>query len=305
MPATQLKCELSWSASRAREFERCRREYWYSRYASWGWWQEKPRGPRYEVMVHKNLTSLPAFAGDCVHRAIARWFELRRSGTQMSAEELFEEARELFRDGWRQSAGDGWQARPNKSVHLEEHHYGQPPGKEATERVRDLLERCARSFSELAELAGVRASHPDSWRAVESLDTYRFLGTKVYAVPDFAYEDSGNLHIWDWKTGRPREEDAFQLQTYALYACEKWSADPESIVLHAAYLGEGSVKTAPVDIEALSQAQDRMSASVREMMDVHYDPDEDPVVMEHWAPTGAPDGCPRCRFRAVCDAAPA
>ena len=105
MPATQLKCELSWSASRAREFERCRREYWYSRYASWGWWQEKPRGPRYEVMVHKNLTSLPAFAGDCVHRAIARWFELRRSGTQMSAEELFEEARELFRDGWRQSAG--------------------------------------------------------------------------------------------------------------------------------------------------------------------------------------------------------
>lgn len=301
MALKEIRCELSWSASRAREFERCRREYWYSRYASWAWWKEQPPGEKHRIMVHKQLSSLPAFAGDCLHRAIARWFELRRSGGQMSAQELYEEARDLFRDGWRESSGDGWKARPNKSVHLEEHQYGVPLPPERLEAVRTHLERCARNFCEMPALEPVRLAHPDGWRAVESLDTYLFLGTKVYAVPDFAYVDGERLHIWDWKTGQPREEDLFQLHTYALYACEKWGSDPEQIVLHAAYVGVGEVKTVPVAIDRLSEVQDHMSASVRAMLDLHYDPEEDPLVMEQWPASGVPAACPTCRFRALCE----
>ncbi|RMH01528.1 MAG: hypothetical protein D6702_11495 [Planctomycetota bacterium] len=304
MALKEIRCELSWSASRAKEFRRCRREYWYARYASWGWWQEQPRGEKYEVMVHKCLTSLPAFAGDCMHRAVERWFQLKRGGGEMTGPELYQEARELFRAGWRESAGGGWQARPNKSTHLEEHHYGVELPAERLEAVRAHLERCAANFTAMPELAPVRSAHPDNWRAVESLDTYTFLGTKVYAVPDFAYQDGDTLHIWDWKTGRPREEDLFQLHTYALYACEKWGADPESIVLHAAYIGAGEVQTVPVEIERLSEAQDRVSESVREMMELHYDPDEDPVVMENWPASGAPAACRTCRFRGICAEAP-
>ncbi len=303
MALQQLKCELSWSASRAREFARCKRENWYARYASWGWWTEEPRGEKFEVMTLKSLTSLPAFAGDCMHRAIERWFQLRKAGTTMTARELYEEARELFRSGWRQSTTDAWKARPNKNVHLWEHQYGQALAPERLEAVRAHLERCARNFCEHPALAPAREAHPDSWRAVESLDTYRFLGTKVYAVPDFAYEAEDVYHIWDWKTGRPREEDHFQLMTYALYACEKWHADPEAIRLHAAYIGTGKVEAIPVDIETLSAAQDRVSESLREMMEVHYDPDVDPVVLEHWPTDGAPEGCPSCRFLAICPGA--
>lgn len=304
MPVSELKCELSWSASRAREFERCKREYWYARYASWNWWSERPPGERYEVMVHKNLTTLPALAGDCVHRAIARWFQLKRSGAAMTASELFEEARDFFREGWRQSNGDGWKRRPNKSVHLDEHHYGLKVPRDRTDEVRDKMERCARNFLEMGDLAAVRDSEPDSWLAVEDLDTYTFLGTKVYAVPDFACEADGRVHVYDWKTGRPSEQDRFQLHTYALYACEKWQADPEGIVLHAVYLDPGTIESYPVDIEALSSVQDRMSESVRAMQELHYDPDQDEVVRAHWVADGAPQRCGRCRFRGICEAAP-
>ncbi len=304
MASTEFQCELSWSASRAREFERCRRENWFARYGSWGWWKEKPPGKRYEIMVHKNLTSLAAFAGDCVHRALERWFELRRGGTRMTAAELFEEARELFRAGWRDSQGGGWKERPNRRNHLEEHHYGMEIPRERTESYRVLMERCARNFIELPALESVRNSAPEQWLAVEAMDTYQFLGTRVYAIPDFALQEGERIHIYDWKTGRPREEDRFQLHTYALYACEKWAADPESIELHAVYLGTGKVETLTVDPYYLSEVQDRMSESVRAMMEVHYDPDRDEAVMEHWGPTGAPEACPHCRFRGLCDAAP-
>jgi len=300
MAATELKCELSWSASRAKEFERCRREYWYSRYASWGWWTERPRADKFEIMVHKNLTSLPAYTGDCIHRAIERWFQLRKAGSTMNATELMEEAINLFRAGWRQSSTDGWKERPNKSTHLFEHHYDIEVSKERTDHARKLIEVATRYFCEAPELAPVREAPPEAWLSVESLDTYQYLGTKVYAVPDFAYQDGEKVYIWDWKTGRPREDDVFQLHTYALYACEKWQTDPEEIVLYAGYLGQQSVQTIPVQIDKLSEAQDRMSLSLREMMDVHYDPDVDDLMMENWQATGAPDGCRFCRYRGIC-----
>ena len=254
-------------------------------------------------MVHKNLSSLPALAGTCMHDAIERWFGLKKAGTLMTTVELFEDARERFRSGWRSSAGDEWRAQPNKRVHLGEHHYSREVSAEQTERIKEMMTRASRYFCESEDLAAARQAVPESWLSVESMDTWPFMGVKVYSVPDFAYQDGETVHIWDWKTGKPREEDWFQLHTYALYACEKWSADPESIVLHAAYLNEERVDGQPVEIHRLSEVQDQMSVSVRAMMETHYDPDVDPVVPENWPTNGAPDACGFCRFRGICEAA--
>jgi CRISPR/Cas system-associated exonuclease Cas4 (RecB family) len=251
-------------------------------------------------MVHKCLTSLPAFAGNCMHRAIERWFQVKRGGTTMSAKELYDKAVELFRIGWRQSSGEGWKSRPNKRTHLLEHHYGTPIPKERTEAARSLLERCSKYFVESPDLVPVREAHPDHWRSLEKMDTYLFLGTKIYAILDFVYADGDTVHIWDWKTGKPRDADLFQLHTYALYAREKWSANPEQIVLHAAYIGEQQVLTTPVDLDRLSAAQDEMSISLREMKKAHYDPDVDELILENWPASPEPRKCSWCRFRALC-----
>ena len=132
---------------------------------------------------------------------------------------------------------------------------------EHTEASRAFLERCSKYFVDSPDLAPVRDAHPDHWQSLETMATYSFLGTKIYAIPDFTYIDGETVHIWDWKTGKPRDADLFQLHTYALYACEKWSTDPEQIVLHAAYIGEGHVQTTPVDSNRLSANHPRSGHS--------------------------------------------
>jgi hypothetical protein len=298
-----LRCELSWSVSRAREFRRCRREAWYARYATWGWWTEKPRGERWRLMVLKNLTSLPAFAGDCLHRAIADWFERRRDGrADLDARWLFERAREHFREGWRDSAQGTWKVKPNQRVHLHEHHYGPAPSRERTDAVRDLLERAATFFVEDPALGLAREAPPDTWLAVEQLDTFELAGTKVYAVPDFAHRAGERVHIWDWKSGRPRDEDLFQLHAYALYARERWNAAPRTVSLHAAYLGVGEVRSVDVDPDRLGEVEREVEAGIAELRAVHYDPDREEPQMDSWPPEPGPRKCGDCRFREVCEA---
>ncbi len=301
MVAGGLQCELSWSASRAKEFDRCRREYWYARYASWGWWNERPRGRKWEAMVHKNLVSLPAFVGSCVHEAIQGWFGLRDQGVVQNGKQLFEAARERFRDGWRESRNGLWGRRPNKSVHLEEHHYGVPLPPGRTDAARDLLERCAHAFAEGPALAPVRESPTESHLALESLETWELDGVAVYSVPDLALREGGRVRIFDWKTGRPREEDEFQLRTYALFARHKWGVEPEEVDLLAVYLAGGGISHVPVDAESLEGTRERVRASMGSMVEVHYDPDREEADLARWPMNGAPDLCPRCRFRGICE----
>ena len=71
-------------------------------------------------------------------------------------------------------------------------------------------------------------------------------------------------------------------------------------MLHAAYIGEGHVLTMPVDLNRLSEAQDEMSASLREMMESHYDPDVDDLILENWPASPEPRKCGWCRFRTLC-----
>ena len=301
MPRTELRCELSWSVSREREFRRCPRESWYARYATWGWWQERPRGERWGLMVLKNLTTLPAFSGDCLHRAIADWLGERKAGRLApDARWLFERAREHFRAGWRESSQGGWSEKPNQRVHLSEHHYGPAPARERTDAARDLLERSARMFVEHPELALARDAAPNDWLGLEELDRFELAGAPVYAVPDFAYRADGGVHIWDWKSGRPRDEDLFQLQTYALFARERWGSDPRSTVLHLAYLGAGQVRTETVDPDHLAQVERRIATSIEELRAVHYDPDRESARLELWPSDPSPAKCGDCRFRGVC-----
>ena len=303
MASRQFKCEFSWSSSREKEWERCRREYWYSRYASWGWWKEKPKGQKYEIMIHKSLTSLPAFTGDCVHKALELWFQSKKKGNELSAKDLYDKSVEIFREGWRQSAGEDWKARPNKSIHLQEHHFGEEIVKSQTESARLLLEQCANYFVKSSDLAMVREVNPKQYLSLETLGTYLFEGVKVYAVPDFAYHDGATVHIWDWKTGKPREEDMYQLYTYALYGREKWSASLDNTVLHVAYLGEGHVNTTEVDLRYLSYVEQRMSLAMHQMFDSHYDPDKEGPIMSNWPASPESRKCGKCRFRSLCQEA--
>ena len=252
------------------------------------------------MLVHKNLTSLPAFAGLCVHEAIEGWFELKRAGTPMAGGELFKEARDRANEGWKASVGGLWKDDPRKAAHLIEHHYGENIAPEKIAQARSRIKKSTEFFCESSDLQLARDSHPDNWLAMEDLDSFPFSGVKVYAVPDFVHRDGEKVHIWDWKTGRPREEDRFQLKTYALFVQYKWGVEPENIFLHGAYLGEESVESFGVSAADLVAVEGEIEESLRPMKAGHYDPDQESPDLTQFPPTGSPHECPGCRFRGIC-----
>ena len=157
--------ELSWSVSRASTFATCRRRYFWDDYGSWRGWERTADAERRKAYVLEKMTRMPMWAGDCLHVAIAEWFERRRTGEAPGLEPTLDRALARFRNGYRESRDGTWKQRPARMTHLAEHHF---------------------------------------------------------AEPDAAW-------IYDRKPGKPRDEDAFQLLLYAIYAEHRWGITPTAV----------------------------------------------------------------------------
>ena len=71
------------------------------------------------------------------------------------------------------------------------------------------------------------------WLEVEDFSSFNLNNTKIWAVSDCSFRtEDGGITIIDWKTGRSMSKDvSMQLSCYAMYAMEKWGADPEKVKL--------------------------------------------------------------------------
>lgn len=307
-----LAHELSWSVSRAGTFETCRRRYYYDYYLSWTGWEARAEEERRRCYLLKKMTRMPMLAGECLHQALARWFEHRRRGVTLKCEELVAGALAALREGYKCSRDGGWRKKPSKLVHLAEHHYGEERIDERTGAAGDYgkkyvarIEAGLEAFFGAPQLAPVREADPSRYLALEELGTIELFGTKVYAVPDFAYRDEdGVVRIWDWKSGSPREQDAFQLATYVLYAGEKWGARPGEVVCYDAYLPLGEVTERRFDEGEIAELTGNLEASMEAMRAVHFDadasagdPEDFPMIDEDGA--GGWE-CRTCNYRELC-----
>ena len=316
--------ELSWSVSRSGTFAACRRRYFYDYYHSWnGWLRETPEA-RQKLWRLKKMTRMPMLAGDVLHQAIAEYFDQRSEGREMLEDELVGLAVKKLRDGYKASRdGAGlWRDRPGQSVHLAEHHYAEPCVDEATSAAGDYgkkyvarLQAGGQFFMSSPELAQLHGLSPDEILCVEGrapgdrqsrdLPTIDLFGTKVFAIPDFACRcatDAGvRTFIYDWKSGRPREQDEFQLGVYTLYAMETWGVAPEEVTCVDVYLTEGQLVSKTYDESQLEPILGRIEASLGEMRALHYDagatlgePADFPEVE-----AGSRE-CTQCNYREVC-----
>jgi hypothetical protein len=313
--AMVLVHELSWSTSRARTFDSCARRYYFDYYLSWLGWERDAAPERRKAYLLKKMTRLPIVAGDLVHRSIAEFFQRRDQGEELTLDEARAFVVQGLRGKYKESRDGAWKAKPAKLCRLAEHHYQEPQIDEATgaagdygKRYVDRMERCVTSFFTSPELADVRSSEPGTWLACEEISTFELLGTKIYAVPDFAYRASdGLVHILDWKTGQPRPEDRFQLDVYALYAREKWGAAPESIVAEDVYLEHGERHATRFTADSLAETMERIEATLAPMREAHFDAARgvgDPrrfPTLELGTPAAAQ--CRGCNYRELCDRA--
>lgn len=305
--------ELSWSVSRSGTFATCRRAYYHNYYLSWLGWSWNAPDERKLAYRLKKLTRLPMWAGDCLHVALAAWFEERAGGRERDVDWLTAHALDALRSGYRESrdrAAD-WERRPARHTRLAEHYYGESVVDESNDNAKEYgtryverLRAGARTFFEAPALARVRAAAPEHYLACEELGTIEIDDLKVFAIPDFAFRDGDDLWIYDWKTGSPREQDVFQLALYCLYAEQKWGADPTAVRCVDAYLPRGEFTEQTFDRAQLDATLERARASMAAMRAVHFDadqglgdPDDFPKI-----PLDSPAAreCRTCNFRELC-----
>lgn len=326
--------ELSWSTSRARTFQACKRRYYFDYYLSWLGWGRGAAPERRRAYLLKKMTRMPMLAGDIVHRAIVEFFARRDQGLEWTGDEAKVWAIGELRRGYKESRDGGWKARPAKSVRLAEHHYTEPDIDESTgaagdygRRYVERIEACIDAFFSSPDLERARRAEPRDWLACEDLSTFELFDTKVFAVPDFAYLErdpsdgeagtstsapdgataAGEIvRILDWKTGRPRPEDQFQLEVYAFYARERWGVDPERTRAADVYLVDGTIAEVAVDGAVLERALGRIEASIQEMRAVHFDADHSTGDIEDFPCVpmeGMARECGRCNYRELCERA--
>ncbi|MFT5292398.1 MAG: CRISPR/Cas system-associated exonuclease Cas4 (RecB family) [Planctomycetota bacterium] len=314
-----FKHELSWSASRNRQFDECARAYYWTYYGSWGGWSSRDGDPARDAWILKKLTRLPMWAGDCLHDALEWWFAERARGSNRTAQEVEARALTRLRNGYKESRDGLWKSRPAKMTHLAEHRYGEALVNEASgeaatygKRFVDRIQTGVRCFFEHPDLAVAREADPATYLACESMGTMTLFDTKVYAVPDFAWRDrtntaadpEGEVRILDWKTGKPNPADRFQLALYALYAELEWGVDGTKVRTADVYLSSGEITEYVFEREELDNVYTVVGDSLTKMREVHFDADRSAGDPEAFPMLGDSPGesrtCGRCNYRSLC-----
>ncbi|WP_145188458.1 PD-(D/E)XK nuclease family protein [Planctomycetes bacterium Pla163] len=303
--------ELSWSVSRSGLLADCARSYYNNYYLGWLGWERGAPVERKKAYRLKKLHSMATWAGDSLHVALADWFAERQQGREAPGPDwVRDRALERLRQGYRESRdrADEWDRRPSKLTRLSEHYYGEDSVDEATgeaarygKRFVERIEKGVACFFEEPALARCRDTDPATWLACEELGTIELFGTKVYAIPDFALKDDGAVWIYDWKTGRPRERDRFQLSLYALYAEQVWGVDPTDVVAVDVYLTTGELSEMRFDRAELEATLARVEESMARMRELHFDADAGVGDAARFPMLEKGDpACGRCNFRELC-----
>ncbi|MDY0059126.1 MAG: PD-(D/E)XK nuclease family protein [Myxococcota bacterium] len=311
----ELVNSFSWSASRARLFLTCHRAYFFNHYGMWGGWSAQAP-PRTRLAYRlKNMTALPFLGGSLVHETIQQAVELGQRQARgeldvaevdrrLTTESLQREARARMVTAWRQSRDRAWLRDPKRNCNLFEHYYGLPQEQvdAAALATREKVFRCLAHFREGEAWQRLAAAGPARWLSCEELQQLPVADVPVWVQLDLVLEEDDGLHLIDWKTGHPGDEDAEQLAVYALYATTRWPAWPlAQLTMELHYLDAGEVRRQPVDQEVIAAARARIGRSAAEMRRLLRDPAKNLAVEEDFAQTSDLAVCGRCRFKELCE----
>ncbi len=296
-----FKNELSWSTSRRKLWEGCRRAYWYRYYGHWGGWKSEAPPRIQKAWMLGKMTRLHMWTGSIVHETLEEALkEYAATGTFPDRVRMEERAIHRLRRGWVESRDREWERDPRRCVNLMEHYYHHPIHKEDTDKVKADVLLCLRNFDASKTAGELRASDPASWLNLEVLDSFPVDGVKVYIKPDLACRQGDKVVLYDWKTGRRNPDDLRQLAAYALFARHRWGASAEDILIRAVYLKEGEVVEAQVEEALLVEIEQEITASIAEMRQVLRDPAQNIAAAEDFPRVDQAGECRNCFFQELC-----
>lgn len=302
---TEIKNELSWSFSRQKIFNQCRRAYFYRYYQSWGGWDRSASPEAKKTYLLKNIVSLDQWAGQIVHQVIGMIFNrFQKYGQWFPLEEIQKMALKLFQSGWRESIGKKWKERVRDHLNLFEHYYNIPIPQERIDQIKEKIKICLREFSNSDLSIFFQKSDPSDWLEIpRPAPNFLWEGIKIWANFDFGLKTSGQIRIYDFKTGK-KEPDSLQFSCYALYAREKEEFDLSKIFVIPVYLYP-TVLDQPIQfsLSQITEIQKYIKQTYREMRDVLDDPDRNLASIKNFPLTENLWTCRRCVFREICEGA--
>lgn len=305
----ELRNEFSWSNSRARVFDECRRKYWFQYYGYWNGWSPTCDERTRAIYVLKKLRSRYTWVGELVHDSVGRALRMIRSGQTPNPAELGEGLIQRMRTEFKLSRDRRYWENPKEYPGLLEHEYGAAIPDEGWQTLAEHARRCLDNFFASPYYAEMSRLPADHWLTIEDKqDSYFFCeGVKVWAIPDCAYRRGRGAVIIDWKTGKADgEADPIQLPLYAMYAARKWKFQPQEIITVEYNLGAATERVCVPTEEHFIAVRARIAESVRAMQELLVSGLQDNIArQEHaFSVTGDLSACKRCPFLKVCPDSP-
>lgn len=321
MPA--LENRLTWSKSRGEVLEHCARKYWWTYYGAWGGWSGDAPAEARDAYLLKNLHSRWTWVGDVVHRAIERVlrglarravpegeFDLHEAPgeggpvREVDVEAVVRGVTDAMRTQFADSRDGRYRLDPKRIVGLVEHEYATAvPASEWREMNRRATD-AVRRFLASETFARIRATDPASWLPFETLDSFDFEGTAVWAALDFVRRtEDGGAEVYDWKTGEDRPDaNRLQMLCYAMFVEARHKIPATRVVGRLVYVSTGTVVEVRATEAMLEGARAEMRASIAEMrrrLAASTAGGGDPKKLA-FPMTDDLDRCAVCAFRRLC-----
>ena len=288
----------SWSRSRHETLRVCARRYYWHYHEAWGGWRDDASPTSRRAYLLKQLTALRTELGSSVHRrAFETGFRVAQGLEAPGLEELRQRTRdELNRVVVSSRDRESFLHEPRDRPFLRSAWYGEGLDHDEVARVRRRLEEthAALHGHEIWEAVGegeVRIEAMDDPDAVAD-PRFEVEGVPVYAQPDMVLrrEADGRPVVVDWKSGKERRDDAWQLSLQALSL--KSSTGDERFVGRVEYLAEGRTEVVELGPEELAEASDRVRESLASIRGLLEDPEANRA--------GGRDRFPLTENRAAC-----
>ncbi len=285
--------DFTWSNSKHKSFEDCRRAWYWNYYG----FQTNPQAKKL-----KYLTNVLFWGGNLVHNALERYLKDLQAGenpiTTPEAIDAFirNVTHVVARNDWQMSEANRGRFR------LFEHHYGVPVSQEDKKVLIGLVATCLKNFF-ASEMHAEIANGDIEFLTIEDLFKFEVEGITVTGKMDLAYRrrSDGRVIIVDWKTAKNPDSwtaiNKVQVAVYALYAFQAgWAEKVDQIDTVLAYLAIPEWKKRVLTLEDFCEAKDFVKKSGTAMLQMVGD---EPNI-EDFPQCGVNWKCKRCFFREMC-----
>lgn len=292
--------EFSWSSSRHRMFEACKRQYYFNYYGSWGGWEQDADAHAQLLYRLKKMTTVPQLIGTVVHEAIKQVLKALQVGRGVSPQAVETYAQNLFDQHLRDSEQQHWRRAPSRYTNLFEHYYGEPLSAAARMQAVKRVTASLQTFFASDAYATLQSVLPEHYLSIEELADFALGETKIWVVLDVAIRYGKSVLIFDWKTGRERESDRHQLAVYALYAASQWGIALSDLHLRDVYLQTNTASSVHLSPDDLAQTRIFVDESIQKMRALLDDPDQNTASQDAFPMTSHTHQCTTCAFKAAC-----